>query len=197
MSCLFNRASSFNQRLNHWNTSKVTNMIQVFFAATSFNQPLDGWDTSGVTTMGSMFQNAKAFDQNINAWNTSNVTNMSNVFFGAVAFNHPLRGWDTDSVTTMRSSKFALRIHSFYIDHSFLTFFCTFWLFLFFIFISNNNKQHTLHCCGIVFYRATSFNKCLETWNVRGVNTTLMFKGAKSMTQLNLPLSRRCRSTTC
>ena len=40
------------------------------------------------------------------------------------------------------SSKFALRINIFYIDHSFLTFFCTFFWFPFFV--SNKNKQHTL-----------------------------------------------------
>ena len=55
MSCMFNGASSFNQPLNAWNTSKVTDMGGMFYGASSFNQPLNEWDTSEVTNMWGMF----------------------------------------------------------------------------------------------------------------------------------------------
>jgi bacterial surface protein 26-residue repeat len=41
------------------------------------------WDTSKVTNMFQMFNVASAFDKNIENWNTSNVTNMSFMFNGA------------------------------------------------------------------------------------------------------------------
>jgi surface protein len=38
---MFQDATSFNQPLNKWNVSNVTNMWMMFNGATSFNQPLD------------------------------------------------------------------------------------------------------------------------------------------------------------
>ena len=46
--------------------------------ATSFNQPLDNWDVSNVTDM-SMFESAE-FDQPLNDWDVSNVTNIEVCF---------------------------------------------------------------------------------------------------------------------
>ena len=48
---MFAQAYAFNQPLNNWNTSKVTNMSNMFRSAKAFNQPLNNWDTSKVTTM--------------------------------------------------------------------------------------------------------------------------------------------------
>ena len=47
--------SSFNQPLNNWDVSSVTNMKNMFHRASSFNQPLNDWDVSSVTNMESMF----------------------------------------------------------------------------------------------------------------------------------------------
>ena len=41
---MFFNASSFNQSLNNWNVSKVTNMEAMFRDAISFNQPLENWN---------------------------------------------------------------------------------------------------------------------------------------------------------
>jgi len=38
---MFFNASSFNQPLNNWNVSKVTDMSFMFWHAESFNQPLN------------------------------------------------------------------------------------------------------------------------------------------------------------
>ena len=51
---MFADAYAFNQPLNNWDTSKVTNMENMFYRAEAFNQPLNNWDTSKVTDMRGM-----------------------------------------------------------------------------------------------------------------------------------------------
>ncbi len=46
---MFNKAYSFNQSLQDWNVSKVTNMSDMFSDATAFNHPIDKWDVRNVT----------------------------------------------------------------------------------------------------------------------------------------------------
>ena len=43
-------------------------MSGMFWGATNFNQPLDKWDTSSVTNMEAMFWGAESFNQNLSAW---------------------------------------------------------------------------------------------------------------------------------
>jgi surface protein len=91
--------SNFNDNINGWDVSNVTNMSSMFRGATSFNQPLDLWDTSKVTDMTSMFAGVTAFNQPLD-WDTSKVTYMTHMFNGATAFNQPL-DWDTSQVESM------------------------------------------------------------------------------------------------
>ena len=51
MNGMFEEASNFNQPLNDWDVSSVTNMSCMFYGASSFNQPLNDWDVSSVTNM--------------------------------------------------------------------------------------------------------------------------------------------------
>ena len=96
-----NNTNSFNQNLEHWDVSNVTNMSSLFSGASSFNQPLNMWNVSNVTNMSSLFSGASSFNQPLNMWNVSNVTNMSSLFSGASLFNQPLNMWDVSQVTTM------------------------------------------------------------------------------------------------
>ena len=101
MSEMFTYAKRFNQSLDKWDVSNVTNMRAMFSDADRFNQPLDKWDTSNVTDMSEMFSYADRFDQPLDKWDTSNVTDMGSMFSYADRFDQPLDKWDTSNVTDM------------------------------------------------------------------------------------------------
>ncbi len=86
MSYLFAFVTTFNQPLNNWNVHNVVNMEGMFFCAMLFNQPLDMWDTSSVTTMKRMFAGAENFNQPLHRWEVNQVESMENMFQGAKAF---------------------------------------------------------------------------------------------------------------
>jgi surface protein len=104
-------------RINEWDTSKITLMGGVFLNCFRFNQDISNWDTSNVTDMILMFQCTGArgvFNQYIGNWNTSKVTNMGQMFVNQPNFNQDIStkivttangssyvAWDTSNVTTM------------------------------------------------------------------------------------------------
>ena len=53
--------------ISTWDTSGVTDMLELLRTADSFNEDIGAWDTSGVTTMRQMFESASAFNQDIGA----------------------------------------------------------------------------------------------------------------------------------
>ena len=83
-------------------TTKVTNMVQLFFGKTTFNDNISSWDTSNVTIMSYLFMRASAFNQDIGSWKTSSVDDMESMFSYADLFNQDIGRWDTSSVTKMR-----------------------------------------------------------------------------------------------
>ena len=64
-----NGAVSFNNLIDSWNVSKVTDLYDTFDGAYAFNQPLGSWDVSQVTRLYQTFGNARAFNQDIGSWN--------------------------------------------------------------------------------------------------------------------------------
>jgi surface protein len=52
----------------------------------NFNQALDSWDISNVTDMSGMFKDAENFNQPLDSWDTSNVKDMREMFKGAIQF---------------------------------------------------------------------------------------------------------------
>jgi surface protein len=98
---LFMDATSFNQPLSDWDVSSVTNMFSMFHGATSFNQPLNDWDVIGGPITAFMFADATSFNQPLNDWDVSNITSLIQMFNGATSFNQSLSTWDVSSVTSM------------------------------------------------------------------------------------------------
>jgi hypothetical protein len=82
---MFYDATAFNQSLNSWVTSSVTNMRTMFSGATSFDRSLSSWNVSLVTNMSQMLDNAALSTANYAAtligWASRNVK--PNVFLGA------------------------------------------------------------------------------------------------------------------
>ncbi len=135
---MFAYASSFNQPLGNWNTENVMNLTGMFEAARSFNQPIDSWVTDNVETMGVLFSLAESFNQPINSWNTSKIANMNGLFQSASSFDQPLHNWDVSNVVEMVN----------------------------------------------MFSGATSFNQDIGNWNVSKVaNMTQMFFQASNFNQ--------------
>jgi surface protein len=96
----FRGASSFNQPLNNWDVSGITNFLTFFDGATSFNQDLSGWDVSSAVNMSQMFSGASSFNQDIGSWDVSNVTSMTQMFQNT-SFNQNISNWNVSNVTFM------------------------------------------------------------------------------------------------
>ena len=162
MSYMFFGADIFNQDINDWDTSNITNM-QRTFSQTNFNKSLDNWDTSNVTNMYGMFFGSEYFNQDLNSWDTSSVTDMSAMFFAADSFNGEIGNWDTSSVTDMH--------------------------YMFNEAINFNNPIDNWDTSSVtnmfsMFYRATSFNQSINSWDTSSVTDMhYMFGGATNFNQ--------------
>ena len=107
---MFNGAVNFNQDLNTWDTTSVTDMSGMFEGDTAFNNagvalveaPGVGWDTTYVTDMSYMFDGDTAFDQNLGAWNISEVENLTDTLddtsLSTANFDATLTGWAAQTV---------------------------------------------------------------------------------------------------
>ena len=156
MSNLFYKNREFNGHIELWDISNVTNMRFMFYHADKFNQPIGDWDVSNVINMSNMFYCAEKFNQPIGNWDVSNVTTMEVMFSCAREFNQPIGDWDVSSVTNMRgmfsgASEFNQTLNS--------------WD------VSNVNNM------SYMFSYATSFNQPLNNWTIHSKynNTASMF----------------------
>ena len=101
----------YNQPLNNWNTSKVTN-FRFMFANTRFNQDISGWDVANATKLDAMFKWNSAFNQDLNPWQVKSQANLNEMFYSATSFSQILSGsaWmnhtgtQTDTFTNSNNS---------------------------------------------------------------------------------------------
>ena len=163
MTSMFANATSFNQEINHWDTSSIESMRSIFLAARAFNQNIGEWDTSSVNDMNAMFLTARAFNQDISDWNTAKVTNMSSMFSTASAFNQNIGAWETGMVNDMSSMFSAATVFNQDISG---------W------------DTAMVEDMGFMFINATAFNQPIGTWNTAKVtDMSRMFNGASAFNQ--------------
>ena len=172
MTSMFANATSFNQDINHWDTSGIQFMNAIFIFATAFNQDISSWNTEKVTDMTSMFDGASAFNQDIGSWNTEKVTDMSGTFRNALAFNQDISMWETGMVDDMQVM-FA-GAHAFNQDISI-------W------------KTGMVENMSNMFFNARAFNQDISNWDVSAVTNCASFAGGSGLTD---PM-RRPNFTMC
>ncbi len=95
--------------LSSWDTSRATNMKEMFSQSSSFTDidALASWDIGNVTDMSRMFSYASALT-NINGaanWDTSSVTTTEGMFSHAYSLTNidGAANWDTSKITSMNS----------------------------------------------------------------------------------------------
>ena len=188
MSGMFSGCSAFNQPLNDWNVSKVTDMSGMFSGCTAFNQPLNDWNVSKVINMGGMFYNCTAFNSSIANWNVSKVTNMREMFRDCTAFNQPLNDWDVSNVTDMSgmflwSTSFNQPLNDWDVSN------VTDMSEMFFVCSTFNQPLNDWNVSKVtdmrsMFLTCRAFNQPLNNWNVSKVtNMSSMFENCKSFNQ--------------
>ncbi len=186
MSGMFRGASSFNQPIDSWNTSRVVHMNMMFYEASSFNQPIGSWDTSEVIYMGNMFHGASSFNQEIGNWDTSSVTNMSEMFRDASSFNQQLGSWNTSKVIYMSGMFHDASVYNhsmFYWDTSSVT--DMVYMFAgassFNYGIGSWDTSNVINMSYMFYYASAFRNHDLSGWNVANVtNHFEFFTGAGS-----------------
>lgn len=88
--------------LNKFNTSKVTDMSDMFNGSKATMLDVSGFNTSKVTDMSSMFNFSKVKKLNLNNFDTSNVIKMNSMFSGIDATEiEGLTKFNTSKVTNM------------------------------------------------------------------------------------------------
>ena len=110
MSDMFNGCESIDSPVNHWDTSRVTDMSRMFADAMVFNQPLGRWNTAKIENMSNLFEGARNFNQSINDWDTSRWLTWQTPLRWLTwqtplrwlwPFNYPIDNWNTSMVTNM------------------------------------------------------------------------------------------------
>ena len=156
MSSVFKGASSFNGNIRDWNVSKVTDMKYMFNGASDFNQNIGGWTVTEVTNMERMFAGASKFNQNLSTWSTTNVSNLTEMFAEATAFNGNISTWDMKNVERMAKILYKASAFNQEIGNWFA------------------NGIHTNNTDLNQILRGTAFNKNLSHWNDRVSGVTDM-----------------------
>ena len=93
MSELFYNKEDINIDVSKWNVSNVEDMNRMFYNCGDFNCDLSNWDVSKVENMERMFHYCEKFNCDLSNWNVSKVKNMSYMFCNCYNFNSDLSNW--------------------------------------------------------------------------------------------------------
>ena len=81
-----------------WDTSEITDMMELFSNSPGFNDDISRWDVSSVWNMNCMLTAATSFNGDLSQWDVSKVRNMEDMLGGATSFTHQLGGaWSTST----------------------------------------------------------------------------------------------------
>lgn len=183
MTNIFKDAVNFNQDISAWNIGKVTQLEGAFYGARAFNKPIGTWDTKNVITMSMMFKNAMTFNQDLSSWDTYSVVNMSMMFQGANKFKGNVSTWNVSSVNNFSSmfdmaTEFNGNLSNWDVRSA------TNMYFMFARCEAFNSPLASWNVSNVVtfegmFLQSPVFNKDISAWNVsRATNTQGMFSGA-------------------
>ena len=98
MSELFYNKEDINIDVSKWNVSNVKDMNRMFYNCEDFNCDLSNWDVSKVENMERMFHYCEKFNCDLSNWNVSKVKNMSYMFYRCENFDCDLSKWDVSNV---------------------------------------------------------------------------------------------------
>lgn len=103
---MFRNVGDIGSSINHWNTSNIVDMRDMFAYSNGFNSPIGNWDTSGVLNMRNMFFSNTTFNQPLNDWIIATGSLLEGMFRSASAFNQPLNKWDVSGISTSMNQMF-------------------------------------------------------------------------------------------
>ena len=84
--------------LNCIDTSKITDMSELFYNKEDINIDVSKWNVSNVEDMNRMFYNCGDFNCDLSNWDVSKVKNMSYMFYRCENFDCDLSKWDVSNV---------------------------------------------------------------------------------------------------
>lgn len=151
----------FNQPINQWDVSNVTDFQGMFQNCVDFNQDIGNWDMSAAEIVGSMFQGCTSFNQDISGWNLSSALYFSGMFKHCVSFNKPLDAWALVNPSNLSG-----------LFHGATSFNQP---------LSSWQVGPGLYMCHEMFRDASSFNQDLSSWDISGAEYKHYFdEGATS-----------------
>lgn len=112
MSNLFENTHFTSINVSSWNTSRVTNMDNMFWFAENLVSisDLSKWTVDSVTSMSGMFGNCQKLREvnGLDSWNTENVTKMNRMFFNDTELRtvNKVNNFKFDSMTNAESMFF-------------------------------------------------------------------------------------------
>lgn len=154
---LFYKSTLVNPKIESWDVSNVKNMSWIFGLAPVINPDLSYWDTGSVVDFSDMFNGAKNFKGDLSKWNTSSGEYFNGMFF-ETDFNGYLNDWDMSA---------AKNLSGMFDDAMF--------------FNQPLNKWNTSNVedMGGMFAEALDFNQDISMWDVKNVKImTNMFRNA-------------------